>query len=73
MSSSSRAILLASLSGLAVAMPAAVHAQDASDTLEADQPTIIVTGTRTSSRTVEDSPVPVDVLTNAAITQGGQV
>ncbi|MEL0250656.1 MAG: TonB-dependent receptor [Novosphingobium sp.] len=73
MSSSSRAILLASLSGLAVAMPAAVHAQDASDTVEADQPTIIVTGTRTSSRTVEDSPVPVDVLTNAAITQGGQV
>lgn len=42
----------------------------------ADQPadsTIIVTGSRAANRTIANSPVPVDVLSAAAITQGGQV
>ncbi|HQV03240.1 MULTISPECIES: TonB-dependent receptor [unclassified Novosphingobium] len=51
-------------------MPA--QAQDAPAEDEAG-PTIIVTGTRAASRTVEKSPVPVDVLTSDAITEGGQV
>lgn len=70
MRSTIRISLLASLSGLAMATPA--FAQDAAAD-SADQPTIIVTGTRTTSRTVQDSPVPVDVLSGAAITEGGQV
>ncbi|MFM5949899.1 MAG: TonB-dependent receptor plug domain-containing protein [Novosphingobium sp.] len=51
-------------------MPA--QAQDAAAEDDAAQ-TIIVTGTRSASRTVEKSPVPVDVLTADAITEGGQV
>ncbi|MET0250695.1 MAG: TonB-dependent receptor [Novosphingobium sp.] len=35
--------------------------------------TIIVTGTRSQGRTVDNSPVPVDVLSSEAITEGGQV
>jgi iron complex outermembrane recepter protein len=34
---------------------------------------IIVTGSRSTSRTVENSPVPVDVLSGEQITEGGQV
>ncbi|HCF25128.1 MAG TPA: hypothetical protein DER67_06315 [Novosphingobium sp.] len=70
MRSSNRFALLCSLSAFAVAMPA--QAQDAPAEDEAG-PTIIVTGTRAASRTVEKSPVPVDVLTSDAITEGGQV
>ncbi len=62
--------LLASLSGIAVAAPA--WAQDTTAS-EDGASTIIVTGTRSSNRTVQDSPVPVDVLTGDAITEGGQV
>jgi iron complex outermembrane recepter protein len=39
----------------------------------ADAPQIIVTGTRSATRTVEDSAVPVDVLSAEAISNGGQV
>ena len=70
MRSSNRFALLCGLSAIAVAMPA--QAQDAAADDEA-APTIIVTGTRSASRTVEKSPVPVDVLTSDAITEGGQV
>ncbi|HEU0098305.1 MAG TPA: TonB-dependent receptor [Allosphingosinicella sp.] len=38
-----------------------------------DEETIVVTGTRSLGRTVENSPVPVDVLSAEAITEGGQV
>ncbi|HVR89736.1 MAG TPA: TonB-dependent receptor [Novosphingobium sp.] len=62
--------LLASLSLIAVAQPGAALAQDA--VADADEPTIIVTGTRSVGRTVEDSNVPVDVLTAEALTNGGQ-
>ncbi len=70
MRSSLRFTLLASLSGLALSTP--VQAQDTADEAAAES-TIIVTGTRTSTRTVQDSPVPVDVLSGAAITESGQV
>ena len=70
MRSSLRISLLASLSGLALSTP--VQAQNAAEDAAAE-PTIIVTGTRTSTRTVQDSPVPVDVLSGAAITESGQV
>lgn len=69
MRSTYRFALLSTLSAIAVAMPA--HAQDSAEDDSAQ--TIIVTGTRAASRTVENSPVPVDVLSADAITEGGQV
>lgn len=69
MRNSYRFTLLSTLSALAFAVPA--QAQDATEG-EGGQ-TIIVTGTRSASRTVENSPVPVDVLNADAITEGGQV
>ena len=68
MRSNFRFALLTTLSAVAVAAP--VHAQDAADE---NAETIIVTGSRSASRTVENSPVPVDVLNADAITEGGQV
>ena len=68
---STRSALLVSLSTLALATPS--WAQDAPADAAADAPQIIVTGTRSVGRTVEDSPVPVDVLTAEAISNGGQV
>lgn len=69
MRSTYRFALLSTLSAFAVAIPA-----QAQETTEDDSAqTIIVTGTRAASRTVENSPVPVDVLTGDAITEGGQV
>ncbi len=58
------------------ALPAPAFAQDvaaaaADDTLPPEQQ-IIVTGSRSTTRTVENSPVPVDVLSGEAITEGGQ-
>src|SRR6478735_5745875 len=65
-----RASLLASLSLFTLATPA--FAQDAAPVDETDPgATIIVTGTRTANRTVEQSNVPVDVLSNAALTTSG--
>lgn len=69
MRTSLRFALLTSLSAIALASPA--QAQDAAD--DEDAPAIIVTGTRTTARTVENSPVPVDVLSEKAINEGGQV
>lgn len=69
MRSTYRFALLSTLSAFAVAIPA-----QAQETTEDDSAqTIIVTGTRAAARTVENSPVPVDVLTGDAITEGGQV
>jgi iron complex outermembrane receptor protein len=68
---STRSALLVSLSTLALATPS--WAQDAPAGDAADAPQIIVTGTRSVGRTVDDSPVPVDVLSAEAISNGGQV
>ncbi|MBW8784343.1 MAG: TonB-dependent receptor [Novosphingobium sp.] len=66
-----RTTLLASLSLGALA--SAAHAQDAAPQAPVnDANIIIVTGTRSANRTVENSPVPVDVLSAQAITEGGQ-
>ena len=62
-----RAILLASL-----VIPAApVFAQEAAAASSDAGDTIIVTGTRRTDRTVADSPVPVDVISNEALTRTG--
>ena len=68
MRSTIRISLLASLSGLAMATPA--FAQDASAD-SADQPTIIVTGTRRTDRTVAESPTPIDVYSGEELTKQG--
>ncbi|HEY0111560.1 MAG TPA: TonB-dependent receptor [Allosphingosinicella sp.] len=88
MNRTTRVALLGSLSSLALAAaPAAAQSptqtradpaagadqQQSEEEAVASEETIVVTGTRTTSRTVENSPVPVDVLTAAAITEGGQV
>ena len=65
-----RLALLASLSGLPFAAPAL--AQDGA-TSGGEEKVIIVTGTRSTARTVENSPVPVDVLSGETLTEGGQV
>ena len=75
------AILLAGLSPLALAAPVAAQenqdtgqtasAQGSTNAQTADESTIIVTGTRSSRRTVADSPVPVDVIGAEAIAHTG--
>jgi iron complex outermembrane receptor protein len=70
MQSNLRLTLLASLSTLPLTVPA--MAQDSADGA-AEEQVIIVTGTRSTARTVEDSPVPVDVLSGETLTEGGQV
>ncbi|MFL6749365.1 MAG: TonB-dependent receptor plug domain-containing protein, partial [Sphingomicrobium sp.] len=75
-----RSILLASLSAIALTTPAVgqepaaeTPAQPVADTSQpSEENTIIVTGTRRTDRTVADSPVPVDVIDNAAINNSGQ-
>jgi len=69
------AVLLSTLSSLAIATPA--MAQDDPATPAADAPAeegnaVIVTGTRRTDRTVADSPVPVDVISDTAIANSGQ-
>ena len=75
-----RTILLSGLSTVALATTPAI-AQDqtiadaAGETTQAevaDNDVIVVTGTRTSGRTVADSPVPVDVISSDAIENSGQ-
>lgn len=70
MRSNLRLALLASLSVLPFATTAAAQDGGADG---ADEQVIIVTGTRSTARTVEDSPVPVDVLSGETLTEGGQV
>ncbi|HEY0445172.1 MAG TPA: TonB-dependent receptor [Allosphingosinicella sp.] len=77
----SRAALLTTLSSFAlIAVPAAAQtdpadpALDAVETQEEDiraDQTIIVTGTRRTDRVVADSPVPIDVISNEALSQSG--
>jgi len=84
----SRTTLLASLSSLALAAPAAAQqnpeavqnaqAQQQATANAAGQPTvpsdqqIIITGTRATNRTVANSPVPVDVISAESINNTGQ-
>lgn len=60
-----RSTLLATVPLAVLAVPAPAQAQEAS--AETDGPAIIVTGTRATTRTVENSPVPVDVIGGAAL------
>ncbi len=55
------AVALACAMALSFALPASVLAQESDDTAESDD-MIIVTGTRMSGRSANDSPVPVDVI-----------
>ena len=76
-----RLVLLTSLSAVAlIAVPAAAQTQpdiasqsagDAEAPSVPDGDEIIVTGTRRTDRTVADSPVPVDLLTQESLTQSG--
>jgi iron complex outermembrane receptor protein len=63
------AVTTASLTALALSLPALAQAPASEDGL--DQ--IIVTGIRAKDRTVLDSPVPVDVLSAAAIERAGGI
>lgn len=64
----------AGLGALAFA-PGPAFAQDgaAADEAAAPESAIIVTGSRSTTRTVANSPVPVDVLSGETLTEGGQV
>ena len=71
-----RSSLLASLSTMALASPAAAQTQAAPPPAAASPDadpgdTIIVTGTRRTDRTVADSPVPIDVIGGEALTNTG--
>jgi iron complex outermembrane receptor protein len=80
-----RVALLTGLSALALtaapafgqtaepATPSTPAPDEAEEQAAASEETIVVTGTRSLGRTVENSPVPVDVLSADAITEGGQV
>jgi iron complex outermembrane receptor protein len=76
MRNKARAYLLAGLSSLAIAVP--VQAQQNPQTAQAqpttgnEQNSIVVTGTRTTNRTVANSPVPVDVIGADQIANTGQ-
>jgi iron complex outermembrane receptor protein len=71
-----RTLYLAGTAAAAMSFAQPALAQDVPATDEAETETpgeqIIVTGTRSTSRTVENSPVPVDVLSGEMITEGGQ-
>ncbi|MBK7163272.1 MAG: TonB-dependent receptor [Sphingomonadales bacterium] len=62
----------ASFAAMMIATAAPAYAQDEAQADDAaDQPAIIVTGTRRTDRTVADSPVPVDVLSAADLVNSG--
>ena len=75
------AVLLAGLSPLAFATSAIAQenqsegqttsAEGSTNAQTDEQSAIIVTGTRTSNRTVADSPVPVDVISSESLTNSG--
>src|SRR3954451_18140433 len=84
MTFTTRTMLLSGLSAAAFAAPAAAAAQvnpqaerNAQAQAQAqpgvtNEPTIIVTGTRSANRTVANSPVPVDVIGSEQINRTGQ-
>jgi iron complex outermembrane receptor protein len=88
MTNATRTLLLAGLSSFALATPAVAQVNpQAQQNAEAqaraqanaqgqpattNEQTIIVTGARTSNRTVANSPVPVDVISAAEINNSGQ-
>lgn len=78
MSSRPLALFMLSISPLAlIATPAAAQQTQApaegaaTEADEADQQTIVVTGTRRLDRTIADSPVPVDVIGSEALRSSG--
>jgi len=70
------ALLLAGISALAIASPAFAQTPPlvapAQTAAQEPEQTIIVTGTRTTNRTVANSPVPVDVIGSEQINNSGQ-
>ena len=66
------AIALALAATPALAQPTSTNGPE-DDTATAPEQTIIVTGTRSTTRTVENSPVPVDVLSGETLNETGQV
>lgn len=52
-------------------VPAAAMAQDAAADADENAPTIIVTGTRRTDRTVADSAVPIDVISSDSLENSG--
>ena len=65
--------LMASISGLALATAPALAQTAPADAAAVDEGSaIVVTGTRRTDRTVADSPVPVDVISNESIATSGQ-
>lgn len=71
MSMTLRNLLLVSVAAPLFSMPAQAQQASAPATDAADVGQIIVTGTRRTDRTVADSPVPVDVIGGAALTNQG--
>ena len=74
------AILAVSASTVALALPAnaqtsgsptSAAASDAAQADAAPETQIVVTGSRAINRTVSNSPVPIDVISNAALSSGG--
>ncbi len=72
-----RSLILATISPLALAAPAAAQETApatpaaTADAENPDETTIIVTGTRRTDRTVADSPVPIDVIGGEELTKTG--
>jgi iron complex outermembrane receptor protein len=73
MTRTAAALLLSTISAFAAATPALAQDAPPAAAPQADDPnaTIVVTGTRRTDRTLADSPVPVDVISNQALTETG--
>ncbi|MEQ1510055.1 MAG: TonB-dependent receptor [Sphingopyxis sp.] len=62
---------MAALAFALVTMPSVASAQASTDEPAAANPEIIVIGTRRTDRTVEDSPVPIDIIGGEALAESG--
>ena len=67
-----RALLLATLSSAALAAPAGAQTNPPANAQANTGEQIVITGTRSANRTVANSPVPVDVISAEAINHTGQ-